>query len=123
MERYIMKSESTISWISPSLKRIICSVLLIFLGTSVMKAEPSVEKEAGTTGSGAAFELLMVMAGDDLRSLSFAFGEGGAIALESGYIDRDTGFVSIDSTGTEDLSGESDVIGSFSSVVVFEDEE
>ena len=121
MERYIMKSESTISWISPSLKRIICSVLLIFLGTSVMKAEPSsVEKEAGTTGSGAAFELLMVMAGDDLRSFSFAFGEGGTIELGSGYIDRDTGFVPIESTDTVNLSSNSDVIGSFSSVVVFE---
>jgi len=120
MERYIMKSESTISWISPPLKRIICSVLLIFLGTSIMKAEPSVEKEADTTVSGAEFELLMVMAGDDLRSFSFAFGEGGTIELGSGYIDRDTGFVPIESTGTENLSSDSDVIGSFSSVVVFE---
>lgn len=82
------------------------------------------ELEGGTLSGSASFELVLVTAGDDLRSVSFALGDGDDIQISSGFIDGnqsgEDALVVIEDDGEENLTGGQDPVGSFSRVVVFE---
>jgi len=94
---------------------------------TIATAEPvstGVKLESGTLSGSAAFELVLVTAGDDLKSVSFALGDGGTAEISSGFIDGnqsgEDALVVIESDGAQTLTGTQDPVGSFSRVVVFE---
>lgn len=90
-------------------------------GSSEPVSDGSASLESGTLDSGA-FELVMITAGDQLRSISFALGGGPNVEISNGYIDAngaDGVFSEIDNHGEMALDPGQDVVGSFSQVIVF----
>ena len=79
------------------------------------------ELESGPLSGSAAFELVLVTAGDDLKSVSFALGDGGTAEISSGFIDGnqsgEDALVVIESDGAQTLTESQDPVGSFSRVV------
>jgi|GEM_PF-5217092 len=73
------------------------------------KVTPEIDEEM-------AFDMVIIKSDGEFPSISVAIGSGEKITTESGYIDADDGVV-VDFP--EDLPAGAEVIGSYSSVVVF----
>jgi len=92
---------------------------------SVVSSEPASSDtaglESGNLASGA-FELVMITAGDQLRSISFALGNGDDVQISSGYIHANGGedaFTQIDNDSEVTLNPGQEFTASFSRVIIF----
>lgn len=103
----------------------------VLVAGTMASADPApftgAERDSGSLSGGASFELVLVTADDELRSMSFALGDGENVEISSGFIDGnesgEDAFVVVNEDGpTNNLTGNVEIpIGSFSRVVVFGD--